>query len=149
MKKSIFVIAVLTISLLACSQTPPKSVTDNFNSKFSGATKVKWDQEEANEWEAEFKLNGEKLSASFDNAGKWLETETEIKKSNLPENVLSAVNSELEGWKIEAVEKLESHDFTGYELSVEKGKQEFEVQVSADGKIISKKKVNEEEEDEK
>ena len=147
MKKSIFVIAVLAISLVACSQTPPKPVTDNFNSKFAGATKVKWDQEEENEWEAEFKMNGHEMSASFDNAGKWLETESELKKSDLPESVLSAVNLEFDGWKIEGIEKLESPEFTGFELSVEKGKQEFEVQVSVDGKIISKKEVDEEDED--
>lgn len=147
MKKSIFIIAVFAISLVACAQTPPKTVTDNFNSKFSGATKVKWDQEEENEWEAEFKMNGEKMSASFDSAGKWLETESEIKKSDLPGVVLSAVNNEFEGWKIEGIEKLESPEFNGYELSVEKGKQEFEVKVSAEGKIISKKEADEEDED--
>ena len=37
--------------------------------KFQNATKVKWDQEEENEWEAEFKMNGDEMSASFDNAG--------------------------------------------------------------------------------
>lgn len=147
MKRTLFIMAVLVISLVACAQKPPKAVTDNFNSKFSGATKIKWDQEEENEWEAEFKMNGEKMSVSFDNAGKWMETESELKKSDLPGIVLSAINQEFEGWKIEGIEKLDSPDFTGYELSVEKGKQEFEVQVSPDGKIISKKEVDEEDED--
>ena len=58
MKKSIFIIVTLAFGLFACAQTPPKSVTDNFAKKFTGATKVKWDQEEENEWEAEFKMNG-------------------------------------------------------------------------------------------
>ena len=74
MKHSVIIVVVLAVSLFACAQTPPKSVTDSFNSKFAEATKVKWDQEEANEWEAEFKMNGSEISASFDNAGTWLET---------------------------------------------------------------------------
>ncbi len=147
MKKSIFIIAVLTISIAACAQTPPKLVADAFNSRFQGANKVKWDQEEENEWEAEFKMNGEEMSASFDLVGKWLETESEIKKSDLPVTVLSTLNIEFEGWKIEGIEKLESPEFTGYELSVEEGEQEFEVQISANGKIIAKKEVDEEDED--
>ncbi len=41
MKKSIFMVAVLVISLVACAQNPPKSVADNFNMKFQNATKGK------------------------------------------------------------------------------------------------------------
>jgi len=150
MKRSFFIAAVLSMSIAACAQTPPKSVSDNFNAKFSGATKVKWDQEEKNEWEAEFKLNGKEMSVSFDLNGKWLKTETELKKSDLPENVLSVVNKEFEGWKIESVESFENSEIKAFELGIEKGDSEMEVQISADGKIISKKEVKEEdEEDEK
>lgn len=138
MKRSIFMVAVLAISLVACAQNPPKSVADNFNMKFQNATKVKWDQEEENEWEAEFKMNGDAMSASFDNAGKWLETEKELKKNELPANVLKAVKASYVDWKIEAVESIETPDFKGYELGIEKGKEEHEILVTADGKITVK-----------
>jgi hypothetical protein len=131
-------VAVLAISLVACAQNPPKSVADNFNMKFQNATKVKWDQEEENEWEAEFKMNGDAMSASFDNAGKWLETEKELKKNELPANVLKAVKASYVDWKIEAVESIETPDFKGYELGIEKGKEEHEILVTADGKITVK-----------
>jgi hypothetical protein len=131
-------VAVLAISLGACAQNPPKSVADNFNMKFQNATKVKWDQEEENEWEAEFKMNGDAMSASFDNAGKWLETEKELKKNELPANVLKAVKASYVDWKIEAVESIETPDFKGYELGIEKGKEEHEILVTADGKITVK-----------
>lgn len=144
MKKSIFVIAVLAISLVACGQTPPKSVTDNFNSKFSGATKVKWDQEEENEWEAEFKMNGSEMSANFDNAGRWMETEKEMKARQLPSAVQNAVKMQFAGYEIEEASEIETPDFKGYELGIEKGNEEFEVLVNADGKITKK---TEEEED--
>ena len=130
MKKSIFV-----FGLGACAQTPPKSVTDNYNSKFPGATKVKWDQEEENEWEAEFKMNNNEMSASFDNNGKWLETEKELKKSELPKAVLNAFNSSYSGYKIGEASNIEKPDFKGYELGIEKGEESLEILVTTDSDI--------------
>jgi len=148
MKKSIFIIAALTFGLFACGQTPPKAVTDNFAKKFNGATKVKWDTEEKNEWEAEFKMNGKDMSVCFDDAGKWLNTEAVISEKDLPANVLKAVQTAYAGWKIESVESYESPELKAYELGIEKGKEELEIQVTADGKITVNKE-SEEGEDEK
>ena len=147
MKKSIFIIVALAFGLFACAQTPPKSVTVNFAKKFTGTTKVKWDQEEENEWEAEFKMNGNQMSASFDNAGKWLETEKELKKSDLPEAVQNAFNTNYSGYKIDEVAEIEKPDFKGYELGIKKGDEKLEILVSPEGKIVSKKELNEEDED--
>jgi hypothetical protein len=143
MKKSMFIVTVLAISLVACVQNPPKNVADNFSKKFQNATKVKWDQEEENEWEAEFKMNGEAVSASFDNAGKWLETEKELKKKELPAAVLNAFNSKYAGYKIDEASTIEKPDFKGYELGIEKGEEALEILVTADGNITSAKKVEE------
>ena len=147
MKRSIIILSVLVMSLFACAQTPPKPVSDNFNSKFQGATKVKWDQEEANEWEAEFKMSGEAMSASFDNAGKWLETEKEVKKNELPEAVLNAFNTNYSGYKVDEAAAIEKPDFNGYELDIKKGEEKLEIQVSPQGKIVSKRELDEEDED--
>ncbi len=145
MKKSLFFIAALTFGLFACAQNPPKNVADNFNQKFKNASKVKWGQEEKTEWEAEFKMDGKEMSASFDNAGKWLSTETKISKKALPENAMKAVTAAYNGWDIEEVESIEKPDLKGYELEIEKGKKELEIVVTSDGKIT----VNKESEDEK
>ncbi len=139
MKKSIFIIFALAFGLFACAQTPPKAVTDNFAKNFSSATKVKWDQEEANEWEAEFKMKGTEMSASFDNAGKWTATEAELKEKDLPAAVSKAVKAAYPDWKIEDVESIETPEMKGYELGIEKGKEEMEITVIADGKITVKK----------
>ena len=129
MKQSAIIMVVLAMSLFACAQTPPKAVTDNFSSKFSAATKVKWDQEEENEWEAEFKMNGSEMSASFDNAGTWLETEKEIKNRDLPA----------------AVAEIQKPGFSGYEIGLEKGEEMLEIQANPDGTIANVKKVEEDE----
>ena len=150
MKRTFLIITSLVFVLFACAQTPPKSVSDNFNKKFAGATKVKWGQEDEKEWEAEFKMNGKEMSASFDNEGKWMNTEAVISEKDLPAAALKAVKDAYPNWKIESVESIETPEMKAYELGIEKGKEELEITVTADGKITSKKEVEEEdEEDEK
>ncbi len=147
MKQSLVIVAVLAFSFAACSQTPPKSVTDNFNSKFSGATKVTWDQEEENEWEAEFKMNGTEMSVSFDNAGTWLETEKEIKLKDLPSSVANSVKDHYSGYKFGEIAELQKPGFSGYEIGLKKGEEELEIQVNPNGTISSVKTVEEEDDD--
>lgn len=151
MKISILVITVLAFGLFACGQTPPKQVTDNFSKKFAGASKVKWGMEDETEWEAEFKMDGKEMSASFDKEGKWMATEAEISEKDLPANVLKAVNTAYAGWKMKEIKSIETPDFKGYEIGIEKGKEELEIQVTTDGKITVNKESEEgeDEEDEK
>ena len=145
MKRSAIIMVVLAMSLFACAQTPPKSVSDNFNSKFTGVTKVKWDQEEANEWEAEFKMNGSEMSASFDNAGTWLETEKEIKRRDLPAAVSKAISEKYAGYDVDEVAEIQKPGFSGYEIGLEKGEEMLEIQVNPNGTIANVKQVEEDE----
>lgn len=147
MKQSLIIVAVLALGLMACSQTPPKPVSDNFNSKFPNATKVKWEQEEENEWEAEFKMNGEEMSAAFDNAGKWLETEIEISEKDLPHYAIQSFKRSFDGYKMKEVEKIESPDFSGFEMQIQKGSEKLEIQMNINGDIKAKKELGEEDED--
>src|SRR5665811_76601 len=90
---------VLTM-LSACAQTNvPDAVKQSFNSKFMDAKSVKWDMENDHEYEAEFKKNGHEMSANFNQKGEWLETETEMKKKDLPDAVLHTVNAQFNGYK--------------------------------------------------
>ena len=65
----------------------PAAVFTAFNKKFPNVTKVKWDRENAHEYEASFEWKGKKLSANFSNTGNWLETESPITFIQLPEKV--------------------------------------------------------------
>ncbi|WP_319502615.1 PepSY-like domain-containing protein [uncultured Draconibacterium sp.] len=145
MKQSVFMVAVLAVSLIACAQTPPQSVADTFNSKFSGATKVKWDQEEENGWEAEFIMDNSEISASFNDDGTWLETESEINETDLPTAVKAKLAMNYWGYEMEGVEKIEKPGFFGYEIAIEKGDEELEIQISDDCKIIRSKDIEEDE----
>ena len=149
MKTIILMLSFLSVSLFASAQkTPPSSVSNTFASKFKNAEKVKWDMEEADEWEAEFMMNGKESSASFDLSGKWLETETEIKENELPAAVKNTLDSQYAGYKIEESESIESPDFTGYEIALENKEKYVEVQVTPNGKLTVKTEMNENDEEE-
>jgi len=147
MKKTILSFLASGFVLLACGQniTPPKEVQATYSKMFKEVQNPEWEQE-YNEWEAEFKLNGTEMSASFDNSGNWLETETEVKKKDVPAEIFKAINLKFEGWEMEEVERVEKPDFKGYEIELEKGDTETEVLVT-DGGVLTIKKVNVEEED--
>src|SRR5712675_83826 len=85
----------------------PAAVTKAFNSKYPGATNVKWGKENAKEYEAEFKLNGSNVSANFGTDGAWVETETGIKTADLPAAVVAAINKKYPGAAITTAEKVE------------------------------------------
>jgi len=102
---SIAAIAMISFGARGQNITPPKEVQEVFLKQFKTVQDVKWEQE-VNEWEAEFKIDGIEMSASFDNSGKWLETETELNKNELPAEIHKAINLQFNGWEIEEIEGL-------------------------------------------
>jgi hypothetical protein len=127
----------------------PAVVKESFAKRFPNVKEVKWSKESEAEFEAEFKRSGTEQSVNFDQAGKWLVTETEIKTSELPKSVQAAIAKEFPGYKIEETEKAETSDKgTLYEVELEKGEMNYEVQFSADGKVL-KKEVKKEKGDDK
>ena len=152
MKRIIYLLlSVALMSNLANAQKisadkVPAAVSSAFKSKFPTATKVSWEMENETEYEANFKLNGEEVSANFDNTGKWLETETEIKVSALPTAIQSALKNEFLGFKVEEASKIESvKNGNCYEAEIEKGEETFDMLFTPEGKVISKTKVEEKE----
>lgn len=106
--KTALLLFVLTLfgSPFQFSQKPPQVVLNAFQQKFPSATDVDWDKEKNGEWEAEFETNGIEQSASFSAEGKWLETETEIRASELP----SPVQAALAGKKIKEASRIQKSD---------------------------------------
>jgi len=127
----------------------PSTVQAEFQKMFPDAAKTEWEMDNEN-FEASFKLNKKCWSAVYDKDGKFVESEVEIKVSELPEPVIQSIEKEFPGAKIEEPEKTTLSDGnTVYEFELEKDKKEFEVQVSADGKILNKEESEEDREDEK
>ena len=126
----------------------PSSVTSAFMSKFPNASKTSWKMENPDEYEAEFKMNGKEVSANFDKAGKWLETETEMEVSALPASVNDALKRDFADYKVKEASKIES-DKNGncFEAEIKKGKESYDILFSPEGKMLSKSILKEKQED--
>jgi hypothetical protein len=148
MKKIIFML--LTTAIMSNSANAqkisadkvPAVVTSAFKTKFPTVTKTTWEMENKTEFEANFKSNAVETSANFDNTGKWLETETELKVSALPIAIQSTLKKDFAGFKINEASKIESVKHGNcYEAEIEKGEETFDILFTADGKVLSKTKL--------
>lgn len=154
MKKILFVsAAVLLAGGLQAQKLKetevPQAVKVSFVKAFPNVKSINWSKESETEFEAEFKNGEMEQSANFDATGKWLVTETEIKKTDLPPLVQAALKKEFDGYKIEEAEKVETPEGISYEVEVEKGELTYSVQLAKDGKILKKEEKKEEEGEEK
>jgi hypothetical protein len=151
MRKVFYLFSTMALlSLVACGQTEKKvseKVKAAFSEKFPDAKKVKWDYEENEGWEAEFKLNGVEYSTTCDEDGEWLETEHEVDLSEIPPVVKATLDIEFKDYKVEESEISETASGKVYEFEIEKGKIEIEVVIDPEGKIVKQESFNEEEDD--
>ncbi len=115
----------------------PADVISVFNEKFPEASNVKWDKENAHEYEASFVWKGEKHSANFYDKGEWLETESPTTFDQLPEKVQAAYNASHKGAKIKAIAKIEtSKGSIKYEVEIKHGFRTVELFYDVNGNEV-------------
>jgi Putative beta-lactamase-inhibitor-like, PepSY-like len=132
-------ISTFTFAQKISDKEVPAMVGSSFKIKFPTATNAKWEKENGTEYEVNFKLEKVNYSAKFGSEGKWMETENGVAVSALPAAVAAALKTDFPGFKIEEAEKVESaENGICYEVKAEKGKEEYEVLLSADGKVLKK-----------
>ena len=138
MKKLLFVfVLALALPLSMSAQKTPEAVTKAFAAKFPTVRKVSYDHEKNGNYEAEFALNGVKMSVDFNSTGEWLETETAIKVAELPENVTTAIKKAHPSAKIVGAAKIETlANGMRYEADLKKGLKKSEVLYNADGQLV-------------
>ena len=128
----------------------PAAAKSAFAAKYPTAQKVKWSVEKPGEFEVEFTLNKVESSALFDAAGKFLESETEINKSELPQTAQTILAKDFAGYKLDELEKsTDAKGVTTYEMEAKKGKLELELCFDAEGKLVSKEPLKKEGKEEK
>lgn len=130
---------VLSCAFASCfaQSKTPTAVTTAFSQKFPNATKVKWDKENAHEYEASFEWKGINYSANFSDSGEWLETESPSSFNQLPEKVQAAFNASHKGATVKAAAKIEtSKGATKYEVEIKQGIKTVELFYTADGTEI-------------
>lgn len=148
--KKIALLSLLFIGTTALAQkvnsdNVPEVVKTNFKAKFATAEKVSWEMDYEN-FEAEFKMNKNEYEAKFDKEGKWLETESPIKPSDISQAAKDYLNSNFAGYEIIEAEKIETAD-KGilFELEIKKAEAKYEISISESGKLISRTDKNSDE----
>lgn len=109
----------------------PAAVLAAFHKDYPNVKDVDWDQEDGN-YEAGFEVNKNELSVLYNAQGQKLETETEIKVSQLPAAVLKAVQTQKLGTVKEASKIEKANGKTEYEAEI-KGK---DYVFDASGKLL-------------
>ncbi len=129
----------------------PENVSKAFQTAHPDATDVSWDKEGSN-YEANYKINGGDYSVVINDSGKILETETELKTSDLPAGVVKYINDNYSGYTLSGAAKIvDAKGNTKYEAEISKGNKSKDVMFDQNGKPLQHKKEskeNEEEEDE-
>ncbi|MBI3236060.1 MAG: PepSY-like domain-containing protein [Bacteroidetes bacterium] len=116
---------------------PPKAVRKTFKERFPDAKSVRWEKEDAREYEASFRNKTTKKSATFSNKGELLETETRIPFLDLPEKVQKAYFAKHSKSKPTRITKIEtSRGVITYELEMKRGENIVEVFYSPEGAEI-------------
>jgi hypothetical protein len=144
----LFVCMALVVGVSATNQKEekiPAAAKSGFAAKFPTAQKVKWSVEKPGEFEAEFTLNGVETSALVDAKGILLETEAEIKESELPQAVKATIAKDFAGYKLDEIEKAtDAKGVTSFEMEAAKGKEKLEISFDASGKLLGKEPLKEE-----
>ena len=128
MKKSAIVLSIIfalgagtiTAQQMSKKKEIPVAVKNAFKKEYPQVKKVSFDDEHG-AYEAEFKLNGKDMSVTYSANGMKQETETSLKVTELPKNVISYVAQKKYGKIKEAARIVKADGSVVYEAEVNKG----------------------------
>jgi hypothetical protein len=121
MKKLLALASVIFISFSLSAGDVPAAVLKEFQNKFPGAEKVKWDQQKNGQCDVKFKWSDRKCSASFSESGEWLRTETILSYKELPLNVKKIVNTKFTVGAVKGASKIEKPGGITYGIDLKPG----------------------------
>ena len=128
MKKSAIVMSIIfalgagtiTAQQMTKGDEVPVSIKNAFKKDYPQVKKVKWDDEDG-KYEAEFKLNNKDRSVTYGKTGMKEETETSLKVTELPKNIISYVAQKNYGKIKEAAKIVKADGSVVYEAEVKSG----------------------------
>ena len=117
----------------------PAAVKQAFQTKFPAVKRAEWKIKTDKNYEAEFTLKGTDIAAKFDSAGKWLETESAIAPSKIPQAVRATIAKQFKGYKVVESQVLQRLNEARpiYELHLENAKEIVKAQFSDGGAILN------------
>ncbi len=125
------------------SDNLPQEVITAFKAKFSIAEKTNWEMDYDN-YQANFSVGKSDFSAKFDKEGKWIETDTYLKPSELPKEIKDALAQKygevLSAYKIDDAMKVEKEKETIYSMEVKRGENTYVVEFDQEGEMTKEDK---------
>ena len=112
MKRLLLILCVVTANFSAGfaqkikDSDVPQVVKNAFIKSYPDQS-AKWEKEKGN-YEASFKKDGKTMSATFESNGNFLESETDIRESELPPAALNYIKTSYKGKKIKESAKITS-----------------------------------------
>lgn len=144
MKTTVFIFMLLGVAGLTwtgCnnknSYKPDARIVSAMNAKYPKATRIEWKQKHDYQV-AEYYDNGVESEAWFDNNGRWLMTESDIKYSALPAPVRNGFEKSIyASWKKDDVDKIEREGMAPiYVVEVDKGGQDMNLYFTGSGMLV-------------
>ena len=119
--------------------TVPQIVSTNFNQQYPNASAVSWenDNQYATPYlKAEFKIDGVEAEAWYTADGTWVKTEKDY-YDPLPQVITDYIATHYDGYKVDEVNWVETPQKNYYEIELEQGKTDVELNIQEDGTVIS------------
>jgi hypothetical protein len=138
MKKLLILCLLLTFACNAgVKAKAPEAVKKTFQSKYPGENDLDWHKDDHGYYEANFKIDGVKYRADFNEDGTWVETETSINKDDLPDAIKKVIKEKYDDEDITEVEKVESASKgLFYDVEFKRDGKNKDVEFRTDGSII-------------
>ncbi len=143
MKPILFLlILVLFYSNYSCKSfgqdATPEAVKQTFKSKYPNENDPDWHTDKNGNYESHFKIDGISYRADFDASGQWIETESNIKKKELPEQIQKRIKSDFKEYKITEIEQVD-HYRKGrfYDVEFKVNGKKKDIEFDKNGQIIN------------
>ena len=139
MKKIIFIGLLLIFACNAGAYAQaPDAVKKTFQAKYPGENDPDWHKDDHGYYEANFKIDGIKYRADFNEDGTWVETETSIDKKDLPEAIRKVIKENFGSEDISEIEKVESAiKGTFYDVEFKQKGKNKDIEFREDGSMIN------------
>jgi hypothetical protein len=110
-----------------------------FREKFPHTGSAAWKIKADGNYEAEFTLQRREIAAKFDGAGKWIETESAIPRSQLSAPIQVIIAEKFKGYRIVETQTVQRWDDTRliYEVHLQRAVETVKAQLYDDGAILN------------
>jgi len=132
---------VLWISVQAQQQdSVPPAVKQGLRNKFQHSGDANWKRDTSKLYEAHFSRKGRNVKAKFDSTGKWVQTESSIRRAKLPKVILDKIHRDFKDYTIAATRKLLrfSDKRTIFEVRLENSAEILHTQFDSTGALLLK-----------